>query len=751
MNLSYFSQANRTIPLISGFLVIILFCTAYYFMPESGNRLIFSLDSQVFSAMFKFRGKEKTSGKVVIVDIDEPSLKALGQWPWSRDILARLVNKIEDSHPLSLGLDMIFPEKDRSSPSNWLDNLEKKTYTSLIPVIQNLKQNLKQQKNYNFDTLFGDALFRPNTITGFSFTFSAASGSDKDEVPFVSANINVSPHNVPFSHLNLSEAKGVVLNIPDIDQGESQGFINVFPNAGGIIHKIPLLVSFNSLPYPSLALETARIGLKIKNITIHTSENKIDNKNTIIGISLGNRFIPTDNFGAISVNYRGPLRTFKYCSAIDIINGKYSSLLKNKFVLIGTSASGLSDLRATPFSSAFPGVEINATIIDNIIKQDAFQYDRFTESMIIYLIVILGGAALTVILTFTTPLLCGSAGLAFFSVVLVGNYKFFFMNHKLIGVVYPLVSVTAVFATVIVTSLFFKEKEKKFIENAFAHYLAPSLVSQLLEQPEKLSLEGKEKEVTIFFSDIRNFTTISEKISSEKIAKLLNFYLSAMTDIILDRKGMVDKYIGDAIMAIWGIPLDDPFHAENAMNAGLEMAEALKKMNVEWTAMGFPQISIGMGLNTGIVNVGNFGTSKRFDYTVVGKNVNLASRLESLNKYYGTSFLISQNTKNMAGGKFYSRFVDIVRVKGMDEPVKIFEPVCSGQPSAEIKINDKEFQAAFRMYRKGHFLKSKKMFEQCKIRDKRQINDVFIERINAFIKHPPDKDTWQGIYTFSAK
>ncbi len=750
MKLAELSQAHGKIPLLAGLLVILLFCVAYYFMPESGNRFISSLDSEVFSAMFRFRGKEKTTGKVVIVDIDEASLKELGQWPWSRNILAVLVDQIEASHPLAVGLDMIFPEKDRSSPSNWLNLLEKKAATAVIPDIRNLKAELKRRKNYNFDVLLGNALFQRNTITGFAFVFSKTSGVDRTKIPFVSAEISVLPSHIPFSSLNLIDAEGAVLNIPDIDQGESQGFINVFPDAGGTIHAIPLFISFNSVPYPSLALETVRIGLKLRKVTIIASRKKIKNKNTIIGITLGKRFIPTDNFGRITVNYRGPSATFKYCSAIDVIKGKCKSVLKDKYVLVGTSAAGLSDLRSTPFSNVLPGVEVHATVIDNILKQDAFRYDKFTETVIIYLMVLLGGLILTVILTLTTPLVCGIVGIGFVFIVLACNYKFFFMDHQLIGVVYPVVSMAAVFASVTVTSFFFKEKEKVFIQKAFAHYISPALVNQLIKQPEKLSLEGSQKEVTVFFSDIRNFTTISEKTSSEKIAKLLNLYLTAMTDIILDRKGMVDKYIGDAIMAIWGVPVDDPLHAENAVKAGLEMADALKRLNVQWQSMGFPKINIGMGLNTGVVNVGNFGTSTRFDYTVVGKHVNLASRLESLNKYYGTVFLVSESTMNMVGNKFYFRFIDIVRVKGMDEPVKIFEPICMGEPHRDIRIFDNAFQEAFSLYAAGKFKEAGKKFERLNEQENRQVNAVFLKRINDLAGRSPSED-WKGIYTFSAK
>ncbi len=750
MKLAELSQAHGKIPLLTGLLVIILFCSVYYFMPKSGSRLISSLDSQVFSSMFRFRGMERTTGRVVIVDIDEVSLKELGQWPWSRNILAKLVNRIEDAKPVALGLDIIFPEKDRSSPSNWLNLLEKKASSAVIPDIKKLKAKLKRQSNYNFDTILGNALFQQNTITGFAFVFSKSDALNVNSAPFVSSDISIVPKHLSFSSLNFIKANGVVLNIPDIDQGESQGFINVFPDAGGTIHAIPLFISFNSVPYPSLALETARIGLKLKEITIIASRKKINNKNTIIGIALGKRFIPTDNFGKITVNYRGPSKTFKYCSAIDVINGRCKSVLKDKYVLVGTSAAGLSDLRSTPFSNVFPGVEVHATVIDNILKQDAFKYDKFTETIIIYLIVILGGLALTIILTFASPLVCGISGIGFVLIVLGGNYRLFFMNHQLIGVMYPLISMAAVFASVTTASFFFKEREKAFIQKAFAHYISPTLVNQLIKQPEKLSLDGSQKEVTVFFSDIRNFTMISEKTSSEKIAKLLNLYLTAMTDIILDRQGMVDKYIGDAIMAIWGVPLDDPCHAENAMKAGLEMADALKRLNAKLQSMGFPKINIGMGLNTGIVNVGNFGTSTRFDYTVVGKHVNLASRLEALNKYYGTSFLVSESTMNMAGDKFYCRFVDIVRVKGMDEPVKIFEPICMGDPSRDIMTLDSAFCEAFSLYAAGQLGKAKEKFEKLSKQENRQVNAVFLERINDFMEKAPSYE-WKGVYTFGTK
>ena len=730
-----------------GCALIILFCLLYPLATRDTQGLIPALDSQMFSAMFGLRGTVPTTGRVVIVDIDEQSLAEMGQWPWSRDILAELVARAREAGAGVIGLDMVFPEKDRTSPLQWLATLNGKIPAKLDPEISSLEEKLKSLALHDYDTLLGDELFRTRSVNGYAFLFSGDDSYGDQGQPFSSARIVLDTEDAGFDRLLLPRASGVVLNIAPVAQSETEGFINVFPDAGGTIHRVPLFILRHDIPYPSLALEMARVGLGGDQIVIHPLGQAHDGWYGILGISLGERFVPTDTMGRIVLNYRGGEGHFTYVSALDVLQGRHGGRLKDKFVIIGTSAAGLPDLRATPFSNVFPGAEVQATIIDNILAGDALKYDRFTETGINLTLIVVGGLCITLLLASGGPLAAALCGVCIFEIILGGNYYFLFLKHRLVGVVYPLVSLSILYAAITLVNYFTRDREKRFIYKAFSHYLSPRLIDELVAQPEKLSLAGEEKYLTIFFSDIRNFTTLSEEMGSNDMARLLNRYLTAMGDIVMAHSGMVDKYIGDAIMAIWGAPLEDPDHAANALRAALAMLAALEKLNPQWTAQGFPALAIGIGLNTDVVNVGNFGSMHRFDYTVIGDGVNLASRLESLNKFYGTSLLISEATKDAAGDGFFCRYVDIIRVKGMRTPVRVFEPVCEGEPSREILRESSLIEDAAAHYRASRFQEARALFEN---EITHPMRETYLKRIDYFLGNPPP-EAWDGVFTFQQK
>jgi adenylate cyclase len=731
-----------------GCLGVLLCSVMYFFLCRTDHPLLSSLDFQVLNAMFRARGEIPTSGKIAIIDVDEKSLQELGQWPWPRDRLAELVHNIHAAGARVIGLDMVFAEADRGSPTNWFKRAERRPGLRGMDQLNELKRYLLSSKAFDYDAMFGEALFQSAAVTGYAFLFSKEPAPSA--VPFPSAQIRVSPAHIPFDALDLPVAESAVLNIPAVDQGSSEGFINFFPDPSGTVHDVPLLIAFNRIPYPSLALEVARLALGAKELTIQASRHEKDQEHAILGISIGERFIPTDTEGRISPNFRGPVHTFPYYPAVDVLRGRIASGLKGKIVLLGTSAAGLPDLRATPFSNAFPGVEIQATIIDNILCGDPFRHDRYTEIAITFCFILIGGMVLNAMLAFSGPLVSAIAGLFFVVLTLWGNYTFFFLNNRLVGPVYPLFTVVFLYTLVTLSSYVYKDREKRFIQSAFSHYLSPELVSQLMRDPERLSLSGEQKELTIFFSDIRNFTTISEGMPSVKLAELLNRYLTEMSDIVMGSKGMVDKYIGDAIMAIWGAPLDDPDQAQHAIRASLEMKRRLSSLNLELQDRGGPALSIGIGLNTGMASVGNFGSAHRFDYTVIGDNVNLASRLESLNKYYGTAILMTEHTREKAGDPFFSRFIDTVRVKGMKAPVRIFEPICEGTPTQEVLDAVSAFDAAVSQYRSGAFEKARELFQALEAESPHPINEVYLKRIAYFLKNPPPPD-WDAVFTFNQK
>lgn len=734
----------RPTPFLIGLILSLLASSFYYYMGGRKYWFLAALDRQIYDAMFRIRGDQNPTGDVVIVDIDEKSLKSVGQWPWSRDVMGLMVKRITDSGALSIGFDMVFPEQDRMAPAQYLKSL-----SSRIPdILENVGSEILNDPVLNFDARFGEALASSPSCLGYVFTFDGAANSL--DSPFPSASIHVSDRNIGFSDLALIKAGGVILNNSDVSQAQTEGFINVAPDTGGIIRRVPLMILMNRVPFPSLALETVRTGLGISDITIHASTQKSSGRNSVLGISLGDRFIPTDNEGRVSVNYRGRPGIFPTISAIDVLDEKGLDRLNKKIVFVGTSAAGLHDVRSTPFSGAVPGVEIQANLADNIIAGDAFVYDRLAEIALTYLTILFGGILMGFLLSFSGPLTSGVVGVGIVSMIITGDFYFYFMQRKLVGLVYPLFVICLMFMIITLFKYFFQDREKRFIFRAFSQYVSPGVVNQLMLHHDRLALQGEQRTISIFFSDIRNFTSISESMTSSRLAKLLNLYLTAMSNIVMEHNGMVNKYIGDAIMAIWGAPHEDSSHSANAVRSALHMKAELNELAKEWKTSGFPVISAGMGINTGEVNIGNFGSQQRFEYTAIGDDVNLASRLEGLNKNYGTDILVSENTMKAAGDAFFFRYIDSVRVKGKEKAIHIYEPLCEGNPEREIMEEAAAFEAAVHYYRKKDFNEAGRIIRGLNEKKPSRLYMVYIDRISSFISDPPPEN-WDGVHVFSEK
>lgn len=628
--------------------------------------------------MFRIRGTQSISNQVVIVDIDEKSLGQLGQWPWPRNILANLTLAMHNSGARTIGFDIVFPETDRTSPAGYFEKL---TPTLKKHLAENVFKKMMESQRLDHDIVFGNALAQGRVIMGYAFQLKNDGLKAYDQTPFPSCQINLVPKTATFESLSLIPAYRAILNIESLSTAASEGFFNVLTDDSGTVRQVPLLMIMDQIPYPSLALETWRLGMEIPLVTIHT-DNRIKTLRTpVLGISLGNTFIPTTNTGQMVINHRGPVNTFPYISAKDLLSGKPHPGLRDKFVLVGSSATGLFDLKATPFSPSMPGIEINATIVDNLIQADPFEYDLFTEIGITYVLILAGGLLLNLILSFSRPLTGGVLALFFFLFIFMGNYYFFFLNNKLIGTTFPFATFLILLFLVNILNYVHEGRAKRYIQNAFSHYLAPEVVKSLVKNPKQLSLEGEQKELTVLFSDIRGFTGISEKMDSQVLGKFMNQYLTQMSHIIMDNKGTVDKFIGDAIMAFWGAPNDDADHPGKAVHTALLMKSHLVKINKSFKEQGMPEISIGIGINSGLMSVGNFGSHDRFDYTVMGDNVNLSSRIEGINKTYGTTILVSESTQQKCKDQFFFHFIDRVRVKGRKQSVRIYEPFFKGSSS----------------------------------------------------------------------
>jgi len=440
---------------------------------------------------------------------------------------------------------------------------------------------------------------------------------------------------------------------------------------------------------------------------------------------------------------------YEYISFSDVYNNKTNpSYFKGKIVLIGATASDLHDDVIVPISNqAMPGVEVNANLVQSILNRDYLYYqDDISAIGIIFLFAILAG-----LLLFKFRIHIATFILAILAIVYIFFTIYTFGTGLIMNILYPLLSITLVYIPLVVIYYLTEEKSRKWITSIFGRYVSPVVIDNLIKNPDKIKLGGEKRNITIFFSDIRGFTSISEKLNPEDLVHLLNEYLTEMTSIIRKDQGLVDKYMGDAIMAFWGAPLDQPNHAEMACSSSLEMIDKLRELQLKWKKEGIPTFDIGIGLNSGDAIVGNMGSSKRFDYTAIGDNVNLASRLEGLNKPYGTNIIISENTHKTIKNKFETRKLDAVKVKGKKKPILIYELL-----SKKDGLNKKQsefvnvYEEGLELYFEKKWKRAMKSFQIASKLINDSASHVFINRCQEFQKNPPPKD-WDGVWEMETK
>ncbi|NTV15569.1 MAG: adenylate/guanylate cyclase domain-containing protein [Desulfobulbaceae bacterium] len=464
----------------------------------------------------------------------------------------------------------------------------------------------------------------------------------------------------------------------------------------------------------------------------------------------------------VSINYLGGARSIKtvsYYQALDYQHALPPGIFKDKLVFVGLVTETVAnaenkspDYFPVPMTRLdggyMAGLEIHAQIAANLLR--AANITNVTEWQVLLAGLGLGlGAALVF---FRVRPLTGALLLALLYLLLLGiTYWLYIKWNLFLPAQFLAIPPGISFVAVFVIHYYRSHKEKKFIQEAFACYVSPRIVQQLMDDPAKLTLEGEQKELTVMFSDIRGFTKISEEMSTEKLAEFMHQYLEAMSEIIMECNGTVDKFIGDAIMAIWGAPVHDPQHAANGVRAALAMSARLDALRAEWLAKGYPPIEIGVGLNTGEMRVGNFGSRQRFDYTVLGDNVNLASRLEGTSKTYGNRIVIAESTRQAIGERFFCRFLDRVRVKGKNVPVAIYEPLAEGEVDPALQAEVARYAEAIACYQRGEFVAALGLMRQLHHENPLALYRLYIERLETIISKPPAPEAWDGVFTFEFK
>ena len=701
------------------------------------------------------RGKLATSGETVIAAIDEKSLGELGRWPWPRTTIARLVDKLKGGGAKAVGIDMVFSEPDQNSSLSTVVDLSKEV--KKMGITDKRVQELLDKKKLatNTDAALAKAIKSAKNVTlGYFFLKSSkeAEHIGEKEIEAAAENITNSRYQMiqgetrDESALANVTAYSAVTNLKLLsDAAENSGYFNAFPDSDGTFRWAPLAIKFQDNYYLPLSLSLIMQYLDWPMLTLNMA------KFGIAGIKIGNVNIPTDETGRMLVNYYGPGRTFPHYSISDIIKGKLSpDTFTDKIVIVGATAIGIYDSRVTPYSSVYPGVEIHATAIDNILHGNFLHRSSGTQLLDVCAIVFFG-----LLIGIAVPRVRAVQGMFLSLLVLIAFVlinAFIFSRYNLwLNIIYPAITMIMIYLGITVYRYITEEREKKKIRGAFQYYLTASVINEMLKDPTKLKLGGDKKDLTVLFSDIRGFTTISEKLTPEDLVHLLNEYLTAMTNLVFKYDGLLDKYMGDAIMAVYGAPLDQPDHAIRACRTALDMMEELKKLQKKWADEGRPAFDIGIGINSGDMVVGNMGSDMRFDYTVMGDMVNLGSRLEGINKEYGTNIIISEYTYAAIKDALFCRELDSVRVKGKKLPVKIYELLCEKKDAEKWEKAVSLFEEGLSKYKQGLWDEAMATFRKVlEVRPGDAASKLYIARCEELKKNPPG-GAWDGVFIMTRK
>jgi adenylate cyclase len=686
------------------------------------------------------RPRVATEKPVAIVDIDEKSLGTVGQWPWPRTRVADLVNRLTELGAAAIGFDIIFPEPDRMSPKLAAD-----TFRDLDDATRDKLRALPSN-----DQVMADAVRASRVVLGES-ALSTVVPSSVQTPPIGLATFG-DPK--PF----LLSYPGLLRNIPVLETAAAgRGLFTIRNERDGIVRRVPIVLEAQGELKPSLAFEMLRVAAGASTILIRSSQAGIES------VAIPGFTLPTDRNGLLWVHF-APHDPSIYVSAADVLNGRVSpDAINGKLILIGTSAVGLLDIKTTPIDPLLPGVEVHAQVLESMLSGDMLSSPDYATSMELIAAIAIG-AAIIALAPVLSPMLLVTFGALIVAALVGTSWYFYTHDGLLIDFTFPLLASALIYLTLVFANYFSEQSQRRRIRSAFGQYLSPTLVEQLAKSPEKLVLGGEERNMTIMFSDVRGFTTISEayKHDPQGLTSLMNRFLTPLTNAIIDRRGTIDKYMGDAIMAFWNAPLDDASHEVNACTAALDMLDRITLLNrnreEEARASGatFIPIHVGIGINTGSCVVGNMGSDLRFDYSVLGDSVNLASRLEGQCKTYGVQIILGSRTAEAAKDKFAVLEIDYITVKGKKEPEVVYaifgrEDVKESDWFRQLRemstrlltcYRNRDWPAAMAAIEGGRAADA----------DGRLATwfDLYVERIQAFrVSAPPDD--WDGVYALQTK
>ena len=711
-----------------------------------------------FDQMQRLEPRPYQKVPVRIVDIDEKSLEALGQWPWPRTVVAELLTKLQRAGAAAVAFDILFAEPDRTSPNTILKQWRRFESVSGNPELSDLISKLPDH-----DEVLASTLKRLPTVLGIMFDNSGNVRSRPDP-KWSYAKQGNDPRQFIQSYSGVVKALDVLSS-----STSGLGSINSSLDSDGIIRRVPLFVRLNSGEkfskeiFPSLSVEALRVAQRASTYLLRSSgasgDESFGENLGLQQIRVGRITVPTSGSGQLWLHDTGHIPE-RYVSAIDVFESRsLAQKIRGHIVLIGTSAAGLKDIRSTPMEAAIAGVEVHAMAIEQMIVGQHLQRPAWMPGAEILWLFFLG-AVLSFLIPRYGAFKCAFIALLGLAVSILTPWFAYTDYRLLVDPVYPSLVIILIYLTGSFIAFLRTESEKKYVRGAFSRYLSPDLVEKLAEEPDLLKLGGETKEMTIMFSDIRGFTKISESMSASELTSFINEYLTPMTDIILHHNGTIDKYMGDAIMAFWNAPIDNPNHREEAATAALAMMKGLQEFNIsldeksEVDGKTRLPISIGIGINTGACCVGNMGSDQRFDYSVLGDTANVASRLEGQSKTYGVSIVVGEETVNSAPDFAWFE-LDLIRVIGKDEPVRIFSLVGdSGVKTEKWFFEASEAQGMFlnnyRNQRWDEAITALKKLEGLPEIDLSTLTDLYRDRISVYREQDLGPN-WDGVYSATSK
>ena len=726
-----------------------------------------SFNGAATNIKFRLRGPQAAKQKIIILAADDNSVNHLGRWPWHRDLYARLIYSAFKMGAKYVGMDVVFSEPEERIPPE---------------VYQQLNQTnpklAKELGSFEGDPLFAEVISKYKDRLALGFTPQATCQPRYDgpancffDKTDLSQDISTSlgkfalpdPIPLPASSIQKTPLLHIITSLANIssyrDAALHAGSFLITPDPDGYIRRYPLFMVHQNSVYPSLAFELARMAKEDTAKIVFTDDVRVQK---IYFSKSPEQTIPTTRLGYLDLNFRGPSESFPYISAWTLLHDSETGdvslkeIFKDSIVLFGVTAVGLYDMRAFPFDSNTAGVEGHATALDNLLSNDALRSATSIHLDWLPLTLLISLGLLFAYLFSQLEAIPSLAIFISFCGIMGFIDKILFARNINFPSAFLFAETLLIFALILAARYIIEEKNKKFIKLAFSRYLAPQVVDLILKDPSKLAVGGERRELTILFSDLRNFTTLSEGMDPKTLSQFLNEYLTEMTEIVFKYEGTLDKYIGDAVMAFWGAPLHQDDHALKASLAALEMQKRLIEIMPHFKSKYGVDLAVGIGVNSGVVSVGNMGSERIFEYTVIGDHVNLASRLEGLTKLYGVKIICTQFTlaalPDYARGTVHSRVIDLVKVKGKSQSTALVELLPNPIPAEILK----PFEAAQVHFRAREWDQARALFEQSNrlyestYGHEDSVCKIFKARCELFKEKPP-AENWDGSIEMRSK